>query len=340
MSTPSHDLQPRQLASASSRLTEDPFTLGVAAGEPTEQSALLWTRLAPRPDLASGGMPPRPEVLRWEVASDDGFRRVVARGTALALPANAHSVHVRVDGLAPAGIYWFRFGCDRFRSPSGLLRTLPSARCHVESVQLAIPGALAADTSGGRADFAAVARDDLELVVLVHTADGALGPAAAPTSAEPLEELRLRHAAALQSPDLRLLRQRVMTLPVWTGLGSAQGQPWSASAQAFWEHTAISRAALLRGERLRWGRLLEMVLGPGLRAGASKYAAWTLSVGEEHVGITSRRGGLLRTDEAPGEALAHLAARPLRGAPGSYLRCELTQDWARWERSAVAAERT
>src|SRR6187397_161237 len=31
------------------RLADDPFTLGVASGDPTPSSGILWTRLAPRP---------------------------------------------------------------------------------------------------------------------------------------------------------------------------------------------------------------------------------------------------------------------------------------------------
>jgi alkaline phosphatase D len=38
---------------------EDPFTLGVASGDPTPTGVVLWTRLAPRPLEPDGGMPPR-----------------------------------------------------------------------------------------------------------------------------------------------------------------------------------------------------------------------------------------------------------------------------------------
>ena len=31
------------------RFADDPFTLGVAAGDPTPTGAMLWTRLAPKP---------------------------------------------------------------------------------------------------------------------------------------------------------------------------------------------------------------------------------------------------------------------------------------------------
>ncbi len=49
-----------------------------------------------------GGMPDRNVPVRWEVAADEGFRKVVRRGTEFARPELAHSVHVEVEGLAPA----------------------------------------------------------------------------------------------------------------------------------------------------------------------------------------------------------------------------------------------
>ena len=46
-------------ASAQS-LGGDPFTLGVASGDPTPDGVVLWTRLALDPLEGNGGMPDRP----------------------------------------------------------------------------------------------------------------------------------------------------------------------------------------------------------------------------------------------------------------------------------------
>src|SRR5262245_58955291 len=62
-------------------LHSDPFTLGVASGDPLPGGVVLWTRLAPEP-LAGGGMPDRAFQVHWEVASDERFSRVVLRGRA------------------------------------------------------------------------------------------------------------------------------------------------------------------------------------------------------------------------------------------------------------------
>ena len=53
------------------------FTLGVASGEPRPDGVVLWTRLAPQP-LAGGRMAPVAVPVRFEVAADDGFRRLGA----------------------------------------------------------------------------------------------------------------------------------------------------------------------------------------------------------------------------------------------------------------------
>ncbi len=108
-----------------------PFTLGVASGDPAPDGFVLWTRLAPDPlapdPLGDGGMGPNPVELRWEVAADENFRVIAAGGTATALPAEAHSVHVEVSGLRPGAWYWYRFLTAGQASDVGRARTAPAA---------------------------------------------------------------------------------------------------------------------------------------------------------------------------------------------------------------------
>ncbi|MDI5942988.1 PhoD-like phosphatase N-terminal domain-containing protein, partial [Micromonospora sp. DH15] len=49
-------------AAAARPLRQDPFTLGVASGDPDHEGFVLWTRLAPQPlaEDGLGGMPARP----------------------------------------------------------------------------------------------------------------------------------------------------------------------------------------------------------------------------------------------------------------------------------------
>ncbi len=100
------------------------FTLGVASGDPLPTAVVLWTRLAPAP-LAGGGMPPANVPVRWELATDDAFRRVVRRGTVTASPQWGHSVHVDVERLHPSSWYHYRFIVGDEVSPTGRTRTAP-----------------------------------------------------------------------------------------------------------------------------------------------------------------------------------------------------------------------
>ena len=102
-----------------------PFSLGVTSGDPAPDGFVIWTKLAPRPFDPDGGMPMMPVPVRWEVASDDRFRTVVASGEAIARPELRHSVHVEVAGLQPDRPYWYRFVLGADRSTRGNARTLP-----------------------------------------------------------------------------------------------------------------------------------------------------------------------------------------------------------------------
>jgi alkaline phosphatase D len=107
-------------------LSRDPFTLGVASGEPSADGFVIWTRLAPDP-LIGGGMPNQPVEVDWVVAEDEGFRRIARQGRALAAPDWAHSIHVEVAGLSPDRWYWYRFRLPEGESPIGRARTAPAA---------------------------------------------------------------------------------------------------------------------------------------------------------------------------------------------------------------------
>jgi alkaline phosphatase D len=48
------------------RLADEPFSLGVASGDPTPSGGVLWTRLATRPLEQDGGMDGQRVVVTWE----------------------------------------------------------------------------------------------------------------------------------------------------------------------------------------------------------------------------------------------------------------------------------
>jgi alkaline phosphatase D len=119
-----------------------PFRLGVASGDPSPDGFVIWTKLMPRPlDIeANYGMPRQPVEVQWEVARDDAFRDIAAKGTAVAHPDLGHSVHVELAGLEPARTYWYRFAAGRERSFVGRARTLPAPGARVARVRLGVAG--------------------------------------------------------------------------------------------------------------------------------------------------------------------------------------------------------
>lgn len=116
----------------------DPFTLGIASGDPLPTAVVIWTRLAPSPYEVGGGVGRNAQPVQWMVAEDPGFARVVRRGTAMAHPEYAHSVHVDVTGLEPNREYWYRFRSRQHLSPVGRTRTAPAPGSRLDELNLVV----------------------------------------------------------------------------------------------------------------------------------------------------------------------------------------------------------
>ncbi|WP_232834476.1 alkaline phosphatase D family protein [Rhodoferax ferrireducens] len=117
------------------RFTSNPFTLGVASGSPLHDSVVLWTRLI-APDSLNLSLGSDPVTVRWEVAHDEKFTRLVQNGQALASHELAHSVHVEVAGLDADRWYFYRFRVGEFVSPLGRTRTFPKPEARVGRLRL------------------------------------------------------------------------------------------------------------------------------------------------------------------------------------------------------------
>jgi alkaline phosphatase D len=73
---------------AQRRFDKNPFMLGVASGSPTEQSIVLWTRLVDE-GVFSSNLPNEPIEVKWELALDRAFSKIVKSGVSLAVPTLA-----------------------------------------------------------------------------------------------------------------------------------------------------------------------------------------------------------------------------------------------------------
>jgi alkaline phosphatase D len=114
----------------------DPFTLGVASGEPSSSGMVLWTRLLIDP-VNIGGNPKGPIEVVWELSDDPSMKTILKSGKVLTTEALGHSVHVQVHGLESNRCYWYRFHSGDASSPIGRTRTTPGSEQTVDELRFA-----------------------------------------------------------------------------------------------------------------------------------------------------------------------------------------------------------
>jgi alkaline phosphatase D len=268
---------------AAPKFERDPFSLGIASGDPASDGFVLWTRLAPDP-LNGGGMPDATVEVEWNVAEDEQFRKVVQRGTALAQPAWGHSVHVEVTGLKPRRWYWYRFRVGEAPSPIGRSLTLPAAGAKLDKLRLAFASCQHYE-QGYYAAYRDMAAQDLDVVL--HLGDyiyesNRRDALRSHAGAEPhsLLEYRNRHAQYKLDADLRSAHARFPWIVTWddhdvqndyAGAFSQDNDPpekfllrRAAAYQAYYEHLPLRLRARPRGSdaliyrRFAFGDLVQM----------------------------------------------------------------------------------
>jgi alkaline phosphatase D len=122
------------------RFDANPFTCGVASGSPNHHSVVLWTRLEQGSRLgtvATRGARPDSVAVRWEMAHDEHFQRMVQSGQSAATADLGYSVHVDVAGLEPDRWYHYRFMAGTAVSATGRTRTFPAPGTPAARLRLA-----------------------------------------------------------------------------------------------------------------------------------------------------------------------------------------------------------
>ncbi len=250
-------------AAAIPGLDTNPFTLGVASGDPELDGFVIWTRLAPDP-LNGGGLGNRLLPMQWQLASDPEMENVVAEGEVITSPEWAHSVHIELDGLLSGQTYWYRFSIGGFSSPLGRARTLPASTDNFRFT-------VAACQHMQRGYFTAyryMVEDDPDLIIHVgdyiyesrETSESRIGRVVQHSEPITLTDYRNHYALYRSDPDLQLAHQRHCWMTVWddhevdndyANLNSQDG--WSreqfaqrrASAyRAYYEHMPLRQRSL------------------------------------------------------------------------------------------------
>jgi len=336
---------------AGGTLRHDPFGLGVASGDPTSDGMVLWTRLLPaEPGAASG-----PLTVRWELAEDEGFRRIVQHGTATALPELAHSVHVELAGLAPGRWYHYRFLHGDAASPTGRTRTAPAADQMPARLRLAFASCQNWE-HGHYAAWHHLAQDAPDLVLFLgdyiyeYTSPAhASGLARVQTlrHATTLADFRDRYALYKSDPLLQAAHAACPWAVVWDDHevqndyagATGRGDPGaslalrSAAWQAFYEHMplrahTLGAHGLALHRRLAWGRLAHIHL-LDMRQHRDAQACRR---------PTARSAGAVRPEDCA--ALADPARTPLGTAQERWLDAGLAQDARQQTRWSVLAQTT
>jgi len=266
------------------RLATDPFALGIASGDPEPTRVILWTRLAPRPLEPLGGMDGQRVAVRWEVARDDRFTRIVRRGTATAAPELAYSVHAEVTGLDPDRWYFYRFRAGDATSEIGRLRTTPAPNA-TTPLRLVFASCQHYE-QGLYTAYQHMAQEDADLVVHLgdYIYEGAPGRNGVRVHYSPLcmrlEDYRLRYAQYKTDEHLRAAHRARPWIVTWddhevsnnyAGLIAAdtsltmdvmRGRR-AAAYQAWWEHQPVRLAAsadwanLAITRTMSWGALAQ-----------------------------------------------------------------------------------
>jgi alkaline phosphatase D len=269
------------LRAAPSNAAGYPFSLGVASGSPLPDSVILWTRILPDP-LDANSAPRLAVPLRWEVAQDEGFRRIAAKGSAIATPELAHSVRVNVTGLQPGRWYWYRFMLGDAVSPVGRTRTAPAANDMPGLLKLAVASCQHWEF-GSYAAHRYIAERQPDLVAFIGDYIYEWGAfqlqhpqrAVRQNESFDLASYRQRYAQYKTDPDLQAAHLAAPWIVTWDDhevandyaadhderLSSDFAARRAAAYQAFYEHMPLrlppprSFAAVRMFQRYDWGQL-------------------------------------------------------------------------------------
>jgi len=269
-----------------SRSSEPLFTLGVASGDPAPDGVVLWTRLAPKPLQADGGMPPEAVQVTWRIAEDEALTKGVRRGVAAAVPELNHSVHVEIAGLDPDRPYWYCFKAGDTLSPVGRTRTLPAPGTMPRRLRFGLASCQHFE-QGWFTAYRHLLNDDVDLVI--HVGDYIYEQAAKPLlprrhpgpQCASLADFRIRygqykgdpllqamHAAApwIVTPDDHEVQNNYANdIAEKKEVSPAELLRIRAAAyQAYYENQPLRLAALPQGPDMRlyrkisWGRLADL----------------------------------------------------------------------------------
>src|SRR5262245_7956740 len=316
-----------------------PFSLGVASGYPTPDGFVLWTRIP-------GLLDPVAVRVRWEVATEESMRNVVASGEAVAESAWAHSVHVEARGLEPERWYWYRFMGAGGESMIGRTRTAPLAGADAPKLRFAFASCQQYE-QGYFGAYRHIVADAPDLVAFVgdYIYESSWGKEHVRSHASPepytLDDYRARHALYRSDPDLQAAHAACPWILTWDDHEvdndyaddrPEDGMPReaflerrAAAYRAYYEHMPLPARMRPEGPNMRiythldWGRAARFCI-----LDDRQYRSWHACP------RPGRRGGSNTVDLEKCPRLGSPGRSMLGRAQERWLERELASSPARW----------
>lgn len=213
----------------------DTFLHGIASGDMTATSAIIWTRISGL--AAETGI-----IVKWEISLTDDFTDLIRAGAIIAYAAADWTAKIDVKGLTPGTAYFYRFEADKETSPTGRLKTLPKGA--LDTLRFAVVSCCNWE-AGFFNVYDHIARDESFDAVL-HLGDyfyeygedgwggdagDAIGRVHDPkTELLSLSDYRTRHAQYRTDPNLQAMTAMHPLLPMWDDHETANDS-WVGGAQ-------------------------------------------------------------------------------------------------------------
>ena len=208
-----------------------PFYHGVASGDPTSSSVIIWTRVTPEIDA--------PVMVRWRVGTDTTLNSLVAQGTFTTDASRDYTVKVDVTGLNPNSYYYYEFSALDANSVIGRTKTTPNGS--VDQLRFAVVSCSNYPTGYFNVYEKIYERNDVDAVL--HLGDyiyegggSSILSEDMPRSPLPDHEIivlgdyRLRHSSHKLDSDSRKMHQNFPLIAVWDDHESANNS-WRDGAE-------------------------------------------------------------------------------------------------------------
>lgn len=222
--------------------THGRFIYGVASGDPTDTTAIIWSCLAEDDtNLVETGT--------WQISNHENFCNIYRSGSYSTDYSKYYTIKIDVDGLKPSTIYYYRFiDSQGDTSIYGRTRTAPAPDDSlVDHIRFGITSCSSIYSGYFNGYKHLSERRDLDFVLnvgdyiydFVDADEEVRVPSPYPTSPYTKNEWRDRHLYYLMDPDLREARRWHPWFIIWDNhdINSLTDpyQELKESMEAFWE---------------------------------------------------------------------------------------------------------